>query len=383
MAVRRSRRDNSGPFDALIPDLYDAVIEPQLWPDALLRVTDAAGIDGAHFLFCSSDGLPLLSQMSAQISDETNTLYRDHYGAIDPRRDRIQKFGVGEFLLCHREFDNDFVRRSEFYNDFCIPAGFRYMAGVQLYHGHDCDAVIGFLKRVGADPFDNEEVRVLRSLIPHLRRVAQLQQRLIGAQAQSSQLSAALDLVDTAIVVVDANSCVRHVNRAAESLLRAGDGLSLLKQRLVIADQGAARRLERLTQEAAQCAAGGDPHRGGGSALVPRRLGRRPLVLTVVPLPARSAAQFWRAEPAVAVFIADPEARPLDLAERFAQLFGLTPAEARLAAKLAAGDSPAAVAETLGLSKHTIRVQLRALMAKTDTHRQAALVRLLTLAARN
>jgi len=48
-----------------------------------------------------------------------------------------------------------------------------------------------------------------------------------------------------------------------------------------------------------------------------------------------------------------------------------------------AGDSPAAVAETFGLSKHTIRVQLAALMDKTDTHRQAALVRLLTLASRN
>jgi DNA-binding CsgD family transcriptional regulator len=106
------------------------------------------------------------------------------------------------------------------------------------------------------------------------------------------------------------------------------------------------------------------------------------LLLTVVPLPALSAAHFWRAEPAVAIFIADPEARPRDLSERFAQLFGLTPAEARLAARLAAGDSPAAVAEALGLSKHTIRVQLKALMDKTDTHRQAELVRLLMLAAR-
>jgi hypothetical protein len=141
---------------------------------------------------------------------------------------------------------------------------------------------------------------------------------------------------------------VRHVNRAAESLLRAGDGLSLLKQRLAISDQRAAQRLERLTREAAQCAAGSDPHRGGGSLLVPRHRGRRPLLLTVVPLPARSAVHFWRAEPAVAIFVADPEARPRDLTERFAQLFGLTPAEARLAVRLAAGDGPVAVARPSG-----------------------------------
>ena len=382
MVVTRGRRDSSGPFDALIPDLYDAVLEPQLWPDVLLRMTDAAGIDGAHFLFCVGDGQPVLSQMSAQISDEVNALYRDYYGAIDPRRRLTQTLGVGEFLLCHKEFNDDFVRHSEFYNDFCIPTGFRYLACGHVYHDRGCDAQVGFLKRVGSDPFDDREVRTLRSLMPHLRRVAQLQQRLIDVQTHSSQLSAALDHVDSAIVVVDASLCVRYVNWAAEPLLRGGDGLSLRKQRLAVSDPGATRRLERLVREAAQCAAGGDPHRGGGSLLVPRRLGRRPLLLTVVPLPALSAAHFWRAEPAVAIFIADPEARPRDLSERFAQLFGLTPAEARLAARLAAGDSPAAVADALGLSKHTIRVQLKALMDKTDTHRQAELVRLLMLAAR-
>src|SRR6266849_1522384 len=103
MAVRRGRRDSSGPFDALIPDLYDAVLEPQLWPDVLLRITEAAGVSGAHFLFYGGDGQPLMSQMSAQISDEVNARYRDYYGAIDPRRRLIQRLGVGAFLLCHEE----------------------------------------------------------------------------------------------------------------------------------------------------------------------------------------------------------------------------------------------------------------------------------------
>src|SRR5260370_30955958 len=109
MAVRRGRRDSSGPFDALIPDLYDAVLEPQLWPDVLLRMTDAAGVGGAHFLFCGGDGQPLMSQMSTQICDEVNARYRDYYGAIGPRRHLIQTGGGGEVLLCHKEFHDDFT----------------------------------------------------------------------------------------------------------------------------------------------------------------------------------------------------------------------------------------------------------------------------------
>ena len=58
-------------------------------------------------------------------------------------------------------------------------------------------------------------------------------------------------------------------------------------------------------------------------------------------------------------------------------LFGLTPAEARLALELAHGASPRDAANRLGVTWNTTRTQLKAVLAKTGTNRQAALVRLL------
>lgn len=106
------------------------------------------------------------------------------------------------------------------------------------------------------------------------------------------------------------------------------------------------------------------------------------MLLLVAPLPAMSAQYFWRAEPSVAVYITDPDARTPSPEARLAGMFRLTPAEARLAARLADGDSLDEIAAAFGLSKYTLRAQLRALMDKTDTHRQAALVRLLSVAVR-
>ena len=62
-------------------------------------------------------------------------------------------------------------------------------------------------------------------------------------------------------------------------------------------------------------------------------------------------------------------ARPDALRLRAA--FGLTAAEARLAARLASGDGINAAAIALGISRETARTQLRAVFAKTNTHRQA------------
>jgi DNA-binding CsgD family transcriptional regulator len=57
-------------------------------------------------------------------------------------------------------------------------------------------------------------------------------------------------------------------------------------------------------------------------------------------------------------------------------LFGLTPAEARLAIRLSRGASLAAVADSHNISQHTARAQLKSVFAKTGVSRQAELVRL-------
>jgi DNA-binding CsgD family transcriptional regulator len=101
-------------------------------------------------------------------------------------------------------------------------------------------------------------------------------------------------------------------------------------------------------------------------------------LLLVAPPPARAAEAVWRAEPAAAIFITDPDSQAGTPAERLAALFGLTPAEARLAVSLAAGASLDETANAFGLSKLTLRTQLRILLDKTGTNRQAALVRMLS-----
>lgn len=59
------------------------------------------------------------------------------------------------------------------------------------------------------------------------------------------------------------------------------------------------------------------------------------------------------------------------------QLLGLTPALARLAAALAAGETVAEQAEKAGVTQGTARNQLKELFARTGTQRQAELVRVL------
>lgn len=69
---------------------------------------------------------------------------------------------------------------------------------------------------------------------------------------------------------------------------------------------------------------------------------------------------------------------PMPSEESLRRLFDLTPAEARLAQRLACGDSVEEVAQILHIKMTTARTQLAAIFAKTDTRRQAKLVAILS-----
>lgn len=70
----------------------------------------------------------------------------------------------------------------------------------------------------------------------------------------------------------------------------------------------------------------------------------------------------------------DKRWRPPEMALR--AVFGLTPAEARLAAKVATGTKLEAITDEAGIAKETGRNQLKSIFAKTGVHTQAELVAL-------
>src|SRR4051812_24609566 len=63
--------------------------------------------------------------------------------------------------------------------------------------------------------------------------------------------------------------------------------------------------------------------------------------------------------------------------ELLRKYFGLTAAEARLAVRLASGDTLTTAASESTVARETAHNQLKAVFAKTNTHRQSELVALL------
>jgi DNA-binding CsgD family transcriptional regulator len=212
-----------------------------------------------------------------------------------------------------------------------------------------------------------------------MQRALQMTLRLNTFAAHANAFEEAWDRLAFGLFVLDDNGRILWANRAGERTLSKQEGLSGHEGSLLSATNGANAKLRQLIGEAARTA-NGDGLCHGGAVLIPRRPPAQPLALVVSPLRTESASRIAPgcAAPAVLVFVNDADLNPKIPGALLQQLYRLTGREAKLAILLLDGLDVREVGERMGVSIHTVRTHLRHLFDKTNTRRQAELIRVLS-----
>jgi PAS domain-containing protein len=185
-----------------------------------------------------------------------------------------------------------------------------------------------------------------------------------------------LDRSPAAILLLDERQRIVFVNRGAQALQEEADGVRLSVDGITLAQRQDNDRLQRLIAQAFTALPAGYAMR----ALRPS--GKRPYVILVGPV----SSQYYglsAIRPRVCIVITDPDRATPFLKQRLQAVYGLTEAEALLAALLANGEKLRAAAVRLGITYGTCRTRLAEIFVKTETRSQPELVALLlkTLAA--
>lgn len=188
---------------------------------------------------------------------------------------------------------------------------------------------------------------------------------------------AVLDRLRLGIALFDRHGRIFMLNRAAERLVADLDSLNADARSY--AGAGLPAGAEALGLLIADVLAADDTRQRERVRLIPRNRGRAPLSILAARLPPAGAGLSSTAGSGVAgvVFISAPEAMIIEAVEGLDDLFGISATEAKIAAALASGKQIAEIAFERGVSVNTIRTQLKRLLAKTGTRRQAELLRLI------
>jgi len=373
--------DRSAEIHDILGLAYEAALAPQLWPRVLEGIADISRADGAALLVQDQvDGKG--SAVVVRVDPAALSLQFGYYATRNPiRHGRNRALGLSDASADWRArvvTDEDALpkselMRSDYYNNFLRPFGIHsgLMIGVALVDTRF--ATINMLRSSRHGAFERSEIELANRLQPHLIRAFELDRRLSEARQLSGSLAQSLDRSRHGIFLVDGDARLRHANRAGETLVAEGRGLSTRDGILRAAGSDGTRALHRLIADAG--AADKDSRSGGALSIARPQFGR-PLSVIVAPLRSGVFSPFRQA-PSVIVCATDPESGIALPEDRLRALFGLTPSEAKIAIELLAGGDLTAVAERKSLSVNTVRVHVAHIMDKTETSRQAELVRLL------
>jgi DNA-binding CsgD family transcriptional regulator len=363
----------------LLSGIYDAALEPERWPDVLNHIADAMGscasILGVHRL---PDGAATgFVAGSCQIDLHYLSVYNANHACPEnnPTLSRVLSHPIGEPIIDRKLSDRQKFLRSDLYNDVLRPQRLQDGSLTLLLHEPGEFVTWGIMQRDGAESFNDDDERLLRFLAPHLQRSVQLFLRLGALDARAQAVEEVLDRIPLGVALVSAKGQVLRLNRAAEAIVATGDGLWLGRNGLSAARSDENRSLQRLIAEAAATAVS-DGVGAGGAISLSRPSGAQPLPVLVAPFSGKRLADgpCW---PGAIVFIGDPEQEARSPAALLRRLYGLTRAEASLAAILLQGKDLTEAAAELGVTMNTVRTQLRGVFDKTGARRQAELIRIL------
>ncbi len=366
-------------FPSVVSRFFEAAAVPELWPEALHALAMACGAPAATAL--PTAGLTcttvLVSRNGAGVVDEGT---RGGWFAPD-RNTRMARCmalvqrGRRGVITQQDAFSAEDLARDAFQHEYIQPNGYSTFAGAVLVEAPGIALSVSIERAIGQDAFMRDEVALMNQLLTHLRAAGDLALRI--GMASTQRMADAFSKAGHPVALLARDGSVIHMNARFERLV--GDGVCVRAGRLGSWQPDA----DRAFLAAIGRAVGFDVTKHGPltSIVLPRRNGLRPLVAEVVPVVGLAHDVLHLV--AAIVTLTDLEAAGSSpSATLLEQAFGLTPAEARLAAQIAAGKTLADIALEEGSARETLRSRLKAIFEKTGTGRQAELTLLLSKIAR-
>jgi DNA-binding CsgD family transcriptional regulator len=361
----------------VVAAIYEAAFDVKVWPGVLTRLKELVSADVCAVIRHDQPSGRGRIEHSVGIDALHVTAYADFYAKDNIwLRDRDKFAQIDAVWTSQDLISNSRLVETEFYKYWLRPQDlFHHVFGI-IQTSDEHVLYVMFARSLTKGAFWQDDVELLRRLLPTLRRGLQAGERHKRLQSVQRIALDTLDAMPIGVVLLDGGGAMLAANRFAREVLESESGLFMSAAGLGVQLSGGRLKLRDLIV--------GGPNRGAdrsaevqGFAL-PREMGRRAVTLLLVPVQDFLHAR-EREDPVAILFIADPQ-RSVEMdPRRLSRIYGLSRAEARVAALLAGGKRLDDVASSLGLTYETVRKHLKQIFAKTGTERQADLVRTLSL----
>ena len=356
--------------NSLVDRIYEASLVPTLWPNILADLTVRCDGVGAVLMTSGHRGAQMVH--SPEFDAVMTAFIEEGWPMRNQRFARATARRLEGFLTEQDLFTPDEIQADPMFTDFLLPRGLGSEIGTIIAMPTGDDLVLTVQRRFRNVPVSAAMVAEANAIRPHIARSVLLSARIGLDRARAA--AEVLRAVGLPAAVLASGGRPLAVNDLFEVLMPA---ITVERRgRIVLteprADALLLDALDRVTETGSQ----------GGTQSIPVRPqdGSAPMIAHLIPI-RRSAHDIFVGAASVLLLTPINASRAVGTLV-LEGLFDLTPAEIRLCSTLFDGRlSLPEVAESMGLSYHTVKTQLRAVFDKTGTTRQAELVGLLAAMA--
>lgn len=360
-------------YEELLGLIYEASLTPAKWRDFLECFADATNSTGSLlFLHDFSDRSstaspsPNNSFVAHARTDETFIeSFQNHYSKVNVWLENAKQYGEGVPVVSSQLYPDTDLAKTEFYDGWLRPQGYFYSIGGAILQQSDVSVRLTALRPRSSGSYTEAETALYHRLMPHLQRSLRIHWQLVSEQEARSLREAALDQMSQAFVLLNETGKVLFANQKAETIFRQNGGPIVVNERLTAAGLQDSYSIFESLRRASM---------GVGSSVRLTDTGSgRQWIITFSPLSASMPITTEGGR--IMAVISEPDKQYLGNMNAFAKLYQLTAAETRVLEHLLQQQSPQEIADALHVSINTVRTQLRALFAKTQTKNQRELVK--------
>jgi DNA-binding CsgD family transcriptional regulator len=361
----------------VIGDIYDASLDPALWPNAIESICGYVGAASASLhsqdsITRATDALFWWGRASS--APHFFKIYLEKYGKINPIFPGVIFFdvelpvAVPDVIACE-----EFVR-TRFFREWLAPQGLMDGLFSNLEKGATRCALFTAMRHAGQGQVDERMRRRFELITPHVRRSMLIGKVIDLHRVEAAALADSFDELASGVFIVDSTGRIIHANASAHRLIAEANVLRATNGRIAALDLESSRNL----LDVFTAAEAGDAAVGKRGIAIPltARTGER-YVAHVLPLTSGARRKAGISYSATAAMFIRKAA--LDLPsppEAVAGQFKLTPAEIRVLFAIVEIGGVPEVAPVLGISDQTVKSHLHRIYEKTATKRQADLVKL-------
>jgi DNA-binding CsgD family transcriptional regulator len=360
-------------YDRLISRFYQSATGALPWEDSLESLRAAFDARAAEIDTVDVPTRTLLSCDAGGRNFGQCTLdYVREFHEINPRARVIQQLPLGQWMHCHEHFDEQFVAHDRFYSEFVPAYDVRFGSGMVFPIDGRTIGTIALLREHAQGPLDAEDRDWLKRIGQHLREATLAHQRVRKLAAQALAGHKLLSVFPCPMWLLDTDRFVYFSNPAAEREVVDQGRVVLKGTRLSASSTRVDRSLTEKLHTLARA-------KNGTSALVNLRAitSERAIWLHLsLLIPGETLGAFGE-RPQILATLFDPnQVASLD-PFALANMFGLTPTEAKIATQLAEGLRAENIASANGTQIGTVRSQINKVLTKFGVTRQAEVVRIL------